>query len=300
LGVLEEAGDQGKRGPVQASVAGDGVCPQLDIWSREGKYAHLRPGGVAKREQPDAQAGRDHVLHQIEAVRLVGDAGREPGHGGERADDVLVRGVAGVADPVVGPVAGEDLQCRFAGHRFAAGYTQAPPRGPQRRAVHGWVDGGGGEVVVVDERQVGLVGHQQLQCFGGLVLAQQHADPGMSGGQGRDDRQQVCAERGTESGHTQDAVGFCLRSQVQLRGLHGGEDGHGMLGQPAPGRCQPDPAPGRLDQRRAHLAGEDGDLLRHGRGGCAENVRDRAHGAQPVQLCQQLQPSGLHARLSRI
>ena len=125
-GALEEAGDQGERGPVQAPVAGDGVGPQLDVWGGEGKDAHPWAGCLAEREQPDAQAGGDHVLHQAEAVCLVGDAGGEPGHGGERADDVLVCGVAGVADPVVGPVAGEDLQRRCAGGGFAARLRPAP------------------------------------------------------------------------------------------------------------------------------------------------------------------------------
>jgi hypothetical protein len=216
---------------------------------------------VAVREQADAQAGCDHVLDQVEAVCLVGDARGEAGHGGERTDDVLVRGVAGVADPVVVPEAGEGVQRRWAGGGFAGGRAEAPPCGPERRAVHGGVGCGGGEVVVVDQRQIGLVGSQQLPGLGWFVLADQHADPRMGGGETGDDRQQVGADGGGEPGDPQGPVGFCFRSQVELRGLDCAEDRDRMLGQPAARRGQPDPASGRLDERGAHLAGEHGDLL---------------------------------------
>src|ERR1700683_3693171 len=93
-GALQEAGDEGERRPVQVPVAGDGVGPQLYVWSGEGKEAHSFADSVVERKQSDAKACSDHVLHEVEAVRLVGDAGGEPGHGCERADDVLVRGVA--------------------------------------------------------------------------------------------------------------------------------------------------------------------------------------------------------------
>src|SRR6516162_289580 len=118
-GALEEAGYQGEWWPDQAAVAGDGVGPQFDVWGGQGKEAHSLAGGVAEWKQPDAQASCDHVLHQVEAVCLVGDAGGEPGHGGERADDVLVCRVAGVTDPVVPPEAGEDLKRRLARGGFA-------------------------------------------------------------------------------------------------------------------------------------------------------------------------------------
>jgi hypothetical protein len=147
--------------------------------------------------------------------------------------------------------------------------------------VQGRIGGSRGEVVVIDERQVRLIGGQQLHGFGGLVLAEQQADPRMSCRQSADSRQQVCAEGGTESGDPQSAAWFCLRPQVELRCFDRGEDRHGMLGQPPAGRCQPDPAPGWLDERSTHLAGEDGDLLRNRGGGGAEHVGYRTHRAQP-------------------
>jgi hypothetical protein len=106
---------------VQVAAAGDRVGPQLDVGSGEGKEAHPWPGRVAVREQADTQARCDHVLHQVEAVCLVGNARGEADHGGKRADDVLVRGVTGVADPVVVPEAGEGVQRRWAGGGFAGG-----------------------------------------------------------------------------------------------------------------------------------------------------------------------------------
>ena len=94
-----------------------------------------------------------------------------------------------------------------------------------------------------------------------LLAADQHADPRMTCCEAGDDRQQVGADGGGESGHSHSAVGFCSRSQVELRCLDCGEDRGGMLGQPAARRRKPDPAPGRLDERSANLAGEHGDLL---------------------------------------
>jgi len=51
--------------------------------------AHRAPGG----QQPDAQAGQDHVLHQFEAVHAVHDPRLEAGQRGHGADHLLVAAV---------------------------------------------------------------------------------------------------------------------------------------------------------------------------------------------------------------
>ena len=53
-----------------------------------------------------------------------------------------------------------------------------------------------------------------------------------------------------------------------------------MVGEPPPGRGQPDAPAVGLDQRRARLAGEHRELLRDRRGGEGELVGDRAHRAE--------------------
>jgi hypothetical protein len=70
-----------------------------------------------------------------------------------------------------------------------------------------------------------------------------------------------------------------------------------VLGQPAPGRGEPHPAPHRLDERRADLAGQHRDLLGDRGRGDAHLVGDRAHGAEAGQLEEELQAAGLHARI---
>lgn len=231
---------------------------------------------------------------------MVGETRREPGHRRDDPDHVLVGPVAGVADPVAGGEPGDHLGSRLgagSGGRRSGRDAQPPPGGPQRSAVQRGGGGSRGQVVVVDESQVGFVGGQEPRGLGGLMLPDQHADPRMTGRQVMDDRQQVLPDRGGETGDADGAAGLRPWSQVQARGLHGGEDPHGMLGQPPPGRGQPDPAAVRLDERRAHLPGEHRDLLRHRRGRGAEHVRDRPHRAQPGQFRQQFQPSRLHARI---
>lgn len=237
---------------------------------------------------------------------MVGKARREPGQGRDDPDHVLVGPVPGVADPVAGGEPGEDLRGRIAadGGRSGRGPLgpdpQTPPRGPQRRAVQRRAGGGRSQVVVVHQPQVGLVGGQERQGLGGLMLADQHPDPRVTGLQAMDHRQQILPDRGGEPGDAYRAAGFRSRAQIPVGRLHRGEDRDRVLGQPASGRRQPDPAAVRFDERRAHLPREHRDLLRHRRGRGAEHVRDRPHRAQPGQFRQQFQPSRFHPALSMI
>jgi hypothetical protein len=170
-GPPEQACHQRERRPAQAAAAGGGVGPQFDARAGERQEPHPGLNRVAEGQQPDAKPRGDHVLDQVEAVGSVGDAGGEPGHGGEGADHVLVGGAAGVADPVTRTEAGEHLGGGAVAGGLACGHGQAPRSGPQRGGRDRRVDGDRGEVEVVDERQVGLVGGEKLEGLGRFVLA---------------------------------------------------------------------------------------------------------------------------------
>ena len=296
----DQACHQRERRPAQAAAAGGGIGPQFDARAGERQEPHPGLDRVTEGQQPHAKPRGDHVLDQVEAVGPVGDAGGEAGHGREGADHVLVGGAAGVADPVTRPEAGEYLGRGAAAGGLACGHGQAPRSGPQRGRRDRRVDGDRGDVEVVDERQVGLVGGEKLEGLGGFVLADQHVDPRVAGGKAGDHRQQVAADRGGEPGDAQVAGRLPAGCQVAARLLDLGQDGHGALGQQAARGCQPDPPAVRFDQLGAHLAGESGELLRHRGGGGAERVRDRVHGPKPGQLGQQFKSPGFHALIVRL
>ena len=107
---------------------------------------------------------------------------------------------------------------------------------------------------------------------------------------GSSDRRIAVAKPATRSVPAGSASG----SRSSAGRLDRGQDRHRVLGQPPPGRGQPHPPAVRLDQRRAGLPGQHGDLLGHGRRGDAQLVGDRAHRAEPGQLEQQPQPAGVH------
>ncbi len=59
----------------------------------------------------------------------------------------------------------------------------------------------------------------------------------------------------------QRAHGLGVGVEVEARGVDGGEDGHRMVGEPAPGRGESHAAPLRLDQLGAGVPGQCRDLL---------------------------------------
>jgi hypothetical protein len=180
-----------------------------------------------------------------EAVRPVHDPRGEAHQRGDRTDHVLVGGVAGVDDPVVGGEAGE------LGGRGVAGHRQAPRDLPERHRLQPLVEDGRCQVVVVGQRQVHGVHGEQLERLERLVLVDQQPDPGRGPGQGGRDGQQRPADGRCEAGDPQRAGRLRVRVQVEPGGLDRGQDGHRVPGQPLPGRGQPDPPAVRLDQRGA-------------------------------------------------
>jgi hypothetical protein len=84
------------------------------------------------------------------------------------------------------------------------------------------------------------------------------------------------------------------RVEVEPGRLDRRQDRHRVLGETAAGRGEPHQPAVRLDQRRARLAGQRGELLRHGGGGDVQLIGDGAHRAQPGQFEQQPQAAHVH------
>ena len=93
-GVQDEPEYQGQRRPGGAAAADRGVRPQHHLRVVQRLQGHAPQAAAAGGQQPDPEAGHDHVLDQLEAVRAVRDAGLEAGQRGEDADHFLVGGVA--------------------------------------------------------------------------------------------------------------------------------------------------------------------------------------------------------------
>ena len=111
------------------------------------------------------------------------------------------------------------------------------------------VEGDRRERVVVDEREVDLVGGEQLERLGGLVLVDPQADRGVLGARLRDDGQQRPAHRGREARDAHRPGRLAAGVEIGAGGLDGREDRHGVVGEASPGGRQPHAAAFRLDQR---------------------------------------------------
>ena len=114
-----------------------------------------------------------------------------------------------------------------------------------------------------------------------------------------DQRDQRAADGGAEGGHPDRAGRLRLGVEVAAGGLHGGQDRDRVVGEPTAGRGEADPAPDRLEQRHAHVAGQRGQLLGDRGGRQAELVGDLAHGAQAGELHEQLEPAYVHPGIVR-
>jgi hypothetical protein len=229
-----------------------------------------------QRQQSNAVPRHDQVLDQLQAVDLVGDARAEAVERAKCAHGVLVGGVAGVDDPGTVGVRGDvdDAVGRIGAN------TKSPGRRPQREGLQDRSRAGGREVVVVGQRQVQVVVGEQREGLDGFVLADHDVDGGMGIGQLGEDRQQRHPDAGGETADPKGAHRFGVGVEIQSRGVDGGQDRHGVIGQPAAGGSEADTPALRLDQRHPGLLGERGDLLRHRRGGQVMCLGDRPHRAE--------------------
>jgi len=216
------------------------------------------------------------------------------GHRGDGPDGDLVRRVAGVHDPrlVAEP---PEHHAGVTGHRGGGGrHREAPRRRPQWSRRQRTVERGGGQVVVVGQRQVHIVRGEQRQCLGRLVFVNEQPDRRAAHRELRRDRQQRPPYGRREPGDPQRPGRLRVRVQVEPGRLDRGQDRHRVLGQPPPGRGQPDPPPVRFDQCRARLPGQHGQLLGHRRRGDVQLIGDVAHRSQPGQFEQQTQATDVH------
>jgi hypothetical protein len=110
-----------------------------------------------------------------------------------------------------------------------------------------------------------------------------------------DGGEQRAADRGGEARGTEGSGGLSGRVEVEAGGVDRGKDGDRVLGQPAPGRGEPDAPSDGLDECGAHLGGERRDLLGHRRRRDAQLVGDSAHRTEPGQFEQEVEAAGLHS-----
>ena len=214
---------------------------------------------------------------------------REPAHRADRAHHILLGGVARVDDPVA---AGEVGVLRGVGR-----HAQRPRHREHRPGDQRGVEGGRGEREVVRQRQVDVVGGEQGELLERLVFEDGHPYPGMGLVKIGDQGQQRAADGRGESGDPDRPGRLGARVEVEAGGVDGGEDGDAADGQPPTGRGEPDVAADRLDERRADLTGQRGDLLRHGGGGDVHLVGDGTHRPSSGQFEQNPQAARVHAAI---
>ena len=189
--------------------------------------------------------------------------------GSKPASDAMVRttcssDVARVDDP---PGVGEPPKDRrrvvirsAAAGAVRLGDAELPRRAPQRRDAQRRIEGDGRERVVVDEREVDLVRGEELERLGGLVLVDPQADRRVLGGEPGEHRDERPAHCGGEARDAHRPGGLTVGVEVGAGGLERREDRYGVVGEAPPGGRQPDAAALGLDQRRARLAPEHGEL----------------------------------------
>ncbi len=181
------------------------------------------------------------------------------------------------------------------GAGLAGEATPEPPRHrPQLVGGHVTSQGDRRQVVVVDQRQVDVVASEEVDGLERLVLAEPHLDAGVARAELGHHGQQGAPDRGGEARDPDDAAGLVVRVEVAAGGVHGREDGHGVLGEPASGRSEAYAPALRLHQRYADLAGEGGDVLGHARGGRAELFGDLSHRPEARELQEDAEAVGLH------
>ena len=114
-----------------------------------------------------------------------------------------------------------------------------------------------------------------------------------------EDWEQRHPDAGGEPADAKGARRLRVGIEVESCGIDGGEDRHRVIGQSATCGSESHASTLGLDQRRSGLLGERSDLLGHRRGGEVMGFGDRAHGSQPGQCEQQLQPAGVHEAIVR-
>jgi hypothetical protein len=235
---------------------------------------------LAGRQQTDTETRHDHVLHELEAVGAVDDAWLEPGEGSNRADDLLVRAVAGVHDPVVILEARECFQSDPLVTFKSARHAECPLRAAQWLRDNGPVEHRRREVVVIGQCEVDVIRGQQVECLVRLVLVDAQLHPGVLLRKRPHHRKQRLAHGRGERRYAKRPCRGGGRVEVRPRRFEGGQDGHRMVRQAPARRCEPHPAPLVLEQRGPGFPRKGGDLLGDGGGRDVHDLRDLSHRAE--------------------
>ena len=151
-----------------------------------------------------------------------------------------------------------------------------------------------GLVVAEDDRDLDLAGAQQLERVERMRVGQADLQPGMPGRQRRQRRRHERSVRRGEGGEAHAAgVQSDVGGELRAGGIDAADDLGGAVGQQLPGRGEPDPAADPLQQLRAGLGLEPGEVMRDRRLGVVQLLRrrgdrsmarDGVDDAQPVDV----------------
>src|SRR6478672_9096126 len=155
----------------------------------------------------------------------------------ERTHRIFVSSVAGVDDP--GLIRIRTDVGRPVGD--TGGYRQTPLDGPQRRGFQDGARRGGGEVVVVGQREIEVVVVEQLESLDRLVLTDHELDLWMALRELGDDRQEGYADAGGEAADTNGAGRVGIGIEVEAGTVDGGQNRDRVVCKPSSGRRQADP-----------------------------------------------------------
>ena len=147
-------------------------------------------------------------------------------------------------------------------------------------------------VVAEDDRDVDLAGAQQLQRLGWAGVGQSDLQTGVVRGQGRHGVRDERADHGGEAGEAHPAGGqpdVC--GELGVGDLEPPEDLGRPAGQQLPGGGEPDAAPGPLQQLRAGLGLEPGEVVADRRLRVVELLRRRGDRAEPREGVEDAQSS---------
>ena len=151
-----------------------------------------------------------------------------------------------------------------------------------------------GLVVAEDDRDLDLAGAQQLDRFGRMRVGQADLQARMPARQRRHRRRHERSDRRGEGGQAHAAGGQPhVGGQLRAGGVDPPDDLGGAVGQQLPGRGEPDPAADPLQQLRAGLGLEPGEVVGDRRLGVVQLLRrrgdrsmarDGVDDAQPVDV----------------
>ena len=237
-------------------------------------------------DQGDADAGRHEALDRRVVVGLERDPGHEAGPLAGAPRHLRAGAAGGALDPGVAREVGQ-AQVALVGERVVGGEREVE-RVVEQVDVLDRVPGRRGHVVGVEgERDLELTALELRQRVHRLGQRQRQLDRGVALAEGRDRERHQRRARRLEGGHAQ-AAAAQPGDRLELRlGLgEPAEDRLRVADERATRVGEADAAHAALDERRAGLALERGDLLRDGRLGEGQRLRGGGERAALGDLAQ--------------